>query len=929
LTIETKKINAIIKDKNSNIIFEKRDVEVPENWSTRAGTIAASKYFTYNEASVLAMVDRVVSQIVKWGQEQGYFQDIVEQDRFECKLHDILINQRASFNSPVWFNIGADTGSNQASACQPYNALINTANGLFKIGDIVTQNRRDLVLIGGGKTRRILAVKQNGEKEVLRIKTKAGLTIDVTPNHLIFKGQTWTGKTPPSDNNKLFSRADSLKPGDMLLWSIQPEEFKSKGVVQNWDKKVIEVYESYLAGWLQADGFVGQYNHKTSKSLIVEGMAINQDELYFLETAFTNVFPDIHYKIRECTTINGFKYYRLRAYGEQLRSFVEKFNLLVRGVNMEIPEYLYTHSNTEVILAYLRAWFQADGYSSLSANNRSLRVGLGIISPKITSGIQLLLQRIGIFSRVIRKKELRANRYDLFDLSINVRSEVIKFISCIGFVSKDKIKKLKGQIKEVRSIGRSIGIYRRMTISSIKSLGKQPVYDIQTDTGDYYTNGIRVHNCFILPVEDNMNSILNHTVVEGNIFKGGSGAGINISKLRAKGEKLSNRGEASGPISFMRGWDSFAGSINSGGKVRRSAKLVCMDVDHPDILEFIKCKQHEEDKALILINAGVPAEEAYSTVDFQNTNHSIRVSDDFMKAVLSEGDWPLINRGNKEVAHRMPAKDILRMTAEIAWKTGDPGIQFHDRMNIDNPVPSLDIIRSTNPCSEFSAVDNSSCNLASLNLIKYYNDGEFSWDKFEDDISVIITAMDILVEAADYPTEAVREMTVKTRPLGLGFTNLGALLILMQLPYDSDRARNIAGEITKRMTSAAYRQSVKLSKKLCPFEAFEDNKESCKIIARNLTSRPEQLVNDIEKFGLRNSQLTLLAPTGTISFMMDCDTTGIEPLFALKTTKSLAGGGTLNITPKCIEGAVRKIVGHYPPWQMGEPPELMHIKGMK
>jgi ribonucleoside-diphosphate reductase alpha chain len=447
----------------------------------------------------------------------------------------------------------------------------------------------------------------------------------------------------------------------------------------------------------------------------------------------------------------------------------------------------------------------------------------------------------------------------------------------------------------------------------------------------WFNCGVKENNnqmsaCFILPVEDNMESILQYNHDIGMIFKGGSGCGTNISRLRAKGEPLSNRGYSSGPVSFMRVWDATGSCVKSGGKTRRAASMVCMDTDHPDIVEFIECKADEERKAKILIAQGISPEEAYATVRFQNANHSIRVTDDFMQLAKKQKEidddpgremlkgfgWRLINRGDSTIAAQMNASRILRRTAEIAWETGDPGIQFHDRMNKDNPVPSMGEIRSTNPCSEFSAIDNSSCNLASLNLVKYFDGEDLDHDLFEDDIETIITAMDILIEAADYPTQEIRETTIATRPLGLGFTNLGACLMLMGLPYDSPEARKTASFITREMTSVAYRRSTELAEKLGPFEAFKDNEEQCIQIAKRLVHADhdkyaEGTEERIRKRGLRNSQLTLLAPTGTISWIMDADTTGIEPLYALKSIKTLAGGGTMEIVPGCVEQAVNNL----------------------
>jgi ribonucleoside-diphosphate reductase alpha chain len=809
--------------------------------------------------------------------------------------------------------------------------------------------------------------------------------------------------------------------------------------------------------------------------------------------------------------------------------------------------------------------------------------------------------------------------------------------------------------------------------------------------------------CFIVPVEDSMESILEHNTIEGLIFRGGSGAGCNVSQIRGKGEKLSNKGRTSGPLSFMRIWDTTAGAIKSGGKTRRSAKMVCMDADHPDIMEFINCKKDEENKAKILIDAGMNPEEAYATVAFQNTNHSIRVTDKFMQCVVDDKEWGLINRGDK-VVKQVSARDLLYQTARIAWETGDPGIQFDDRMNKDNPVPSVDTIHGTNPCftgdtristpnglipikelcdlalnkgvispvyteneiismpvaygetgsndilkvtlsdgreikctpnhnwyiegkkieakdleigmpvniftgteikssnlrrslnvkkdindyaiknckkieganfptemtpefaevlghltgdgyvsegssysvgwvfgthkeksqdlddlydrykkvldsffpvntsvnkngckllrynripivkyfidlgfsrckapqkrvpeflfrsdneiiknylrgyfgadgtaygveeehscsincssvskkllqdiqllldifgirsqiklskkagtitfkgqktykthatyrllidvrdlnkfqerigfsvkykndtlefllnnrrerfqykyssvvissiealeekeitynltepinnlvyaqgvliaqcSEFSAIDNSSCNLASLNLIKYWdNEYGFQWDNFEEDIKVLITAMDILVDAADYPTQGIREVTTSTRPLGLGFANLGALLMSLTIPYDSEEARDFASDITRNMTTYAYNQSISLAKKMGSFKHFADNMDANIEIAKRLTG-DTTLASFMEAYGLRNSQLTLLAPCGTIGFMMDCDTTGIEPLFALKTVKTLAGGGVMELDYPCVQEAVKELKKGY------------------
>jgi len=417
-------------------------------------------------------------------------------------------------------------------------------------------------------------------------------------------------------------------------------------------------------------------------------------------------------------------------------------------------------------------------------------------------------------------------------------------------------------------------------------------------------NDNQVAGCFIYGVEDNMEDILEHSKREGLTFKNGSGAGVNVSSLRAKGELLSNRGMASGPISFMRIWDQTANSIKSGGKTRRSAKMVVMDINHPDIEEFIACKLHEEQKALALMASGISHEEAYSTVAFQNANHSVMVTDVFMEAVKDDTDWDLINRGDGKVSKIIKARDLFRKIAEVAHATGDPGIQFYDRINNDNPVPTLGNIVCSNPCAEHVAINNSACNLASLNLVAYLNkDGTFNREQFIEDIYVMITAQDIMINKADYPTVETKQTAIDTRPLGLGFTNLGAYLMLQGLPYDSEEARKEAKSLTLLMTTAAYNISLKLAENVGPFNAYDENNDRCVEIALKLTNNAFSK-QAIKRYGLRNSQLTLLAPTGTISFLMDCDTTGIEPLYALKAQKRLAGGGTMNIAPSCVKDAL-------------------------
>lgn len=439
--------------------------------------------------------------------------------------------------------------------------------------------------------------------------------------------------------------------------------------------------------------------------------------------------------------------------------------------------------------------------------------------------------------------------------------------------------------------------------------------------------------CFINSVQDTMESILELAKTEGMLFKYGSGTGTNFSTLRSSKEKLSGGGVASGPVSFMRGFDAFAGVIKSGGKTRRAAKMVILNVDHPDIIDFIKSKAEEEKKAHILIKAGydpgfnVPGG-AYDSVQFQNANHSVRVTDEFMRAVLEDKEWHTRYVTTGEICDTYRARDIMRMIAEAAWLCGDPGMQFDTTINSWHTCPNTGRINASNPCSEFMFLDDTACNLASLNLMKFRNeDGTFNTEAFRHAVDVFITAQEIIVDNASYPTKAIERNSHDYRPLGLGYANLGALLMSLGLPYDSDEARAYASAITAIMTGEAYRQSALIAKEIGPFKGFELNREPMLGVIRKHMSYvdkidksliPEELFEEAkkvwkeaydlgQKYGYRNSQVTVLAPTGTIGFMMDCDTTGIEPDIALVKYKKLVGGGFLKIVNNTVPLALKKL----------------------
>ena len=437
--------------------------------------------------------------------------------------------------------------------------------------------------------------------------------------------------------------------------------------------------------------------------------------------------------------------------------------------------------------------------------------------------------------------------------------------------------------------------------------------------------------CFINSVQDSMDSIMNLAKTEGMLFKWGSGTGTNFSTLRGSKETLSGGGIASGPVSFMKGFDAFAGVIKSGGKTRRAAKMVILNVDHPDISEFIDCKMKEERKAQVLIEQGYNSAidgEAYGSIFFQNANHSVRVTDEFMQAVEDDRDWWTRNVNDGQPVEKFRAGDLLRRMSESAWQCGDPGMQYDTTVNRWHTCKGTDRIYASNPCSEYMFLDDTACNLASLNLLKFLGpNGQFDVEGFRHAVDVTITAQEILVHNASYPTPKIEQNSHDYRPLGLGYANLGALLLSLGVPYDSDRGRDICGAVTALMTGEAYAQSARMAERMGPFAGYQKNREPMLDVMRmhrdslrpikEENVQPQMLraardswdtaVEHGEKFGYRNSQVSVLAPTGTIGFMMDCDTTGIEPDLALVKHKRLVGGGVIKIVNNTVPMALMRL----------------------
>jgi len=442
--------------------------------------------------------------------------------------------------------------------------------------------------------------------------------------------------------------------------------------------------------------------------------------------------------------------------------------------------------------------------------------------------------------------------------------------------------------------------------------------------------------CFILSVDDQMSSILNWYVEEGTIFKGGSGAGVNLSRIRSSREILAGGGSASGPVSFMRGADASAGTIKSGGKTRRAAKMVILDAVHPDIEDFIWCKVREEDKVRVLEEAGFDVgfdgTDSYS-IQYQNANNSIRVTDEFMAAVAADGDWDLLAVTDGSVVDTVRARELFRQISQAAWECADPGMQFDTTINSWHTASNTGRINASNPCSEYVHLDNSACNLASLNLLKFLDQGDdssaiggFDIEGFGHAVDVVFTAQEILVGNADYPTVPIGENARAFRQLGMGYANLGAMLMALGMPYDSDDGRAVAAAVTSLMTGQAYRASARLADRMGPYAGFEANREpTLGVLERHREAA--ELLDDTtapvivaagreawfeacalaQRVGVRNSQATVLAPTGTIGLLMDCDTTGIEPDLGLVKTKRLVGGGTMSIVNRTVPRALERL----------------------
>jgi ribonucleoside-diphosphate reductase alpha chain len=1063
---------------DGSVVFEAKDVMVPEGWSQVAVDILAQKYFrrkgcdfdhpgslsshTYaaaygpqvprregarGEFDARQVFHRLAGCWTHWGQEHGYFSSPGDAQAFYDELVHMLANQMCAPNSPQWFNTGLHfaygisgppqghfhidpaTGEMRQStsayerpqphACQPWHALVSTPFGPVPIGEIVEQGRTGLeVFDGSGEgtgTTRVVAVKANGTKRVYRIVLKNGVHIEATGDHGVWalddrRGRgAWLEVAELRAGMRLLlstaTRVRSRVPSRVAAGADTAEE--EAGASHS------DVAKAALSGWLLGDGFVGQYAQGTNRSLTVEAMTVNEDEHAFVLDLLERVFPGVHRHERLVESEDPeLDIRRIRLYGEALRPFVEAYQL-GSDAGPRVPSPVL-EGGAEVQTAFLRALFQADGtVRNRMRESRSSDVVLTSVDEDMIRQVQALLLNLGIYARLQRGTETRENRRVPWFLSIGYAEARRRFQDLVGFVSQEKREKLALACSEP-FVGRALPALREEGILRIEQIGAMPVYDIQTESGQYLCQNILIHNCFIQSVDDdlvNPGGIMDLWTREARIFKYGSGTGSNFSRIRGSEEPLSGGGRSSGLMSFLAVGDRAAGAIKSGGTTRRAAKMVCLDADHPDIEAFIDWKVREERKVAMLAagslllgrhwNAMCEAVEgstrrdanpktnealrralarakkdglapgflsqcmsrlvlgdfsrdlgeydatwdgeAYATVGGMNSNNSVRIPDDFMQALEKDGDWYLERRTDGKVAKTLKARDLWKKINHAAWSCADPGLQFDTTINAWHTCPEDGPINASNPCSEYMFLDDTACNLASLNLCAFLTpDGGFDLEGYRHGIRLWTTVLEISVLMAQFPSERIAQLSWDFRTLGLGYANLGAMLMRLGIPYDSVEGSQWCAALSAILTGDAYAASAEMASELGPFPGFQRNREHMLRVIRNhrraaynapveeyeglhivpqgLKGRglPKRVVESArqswdralelgEAHGYRNAQVSVLAPTGTIGLLMDCDTTGVEPDFALVKFKKLAGGGYFKLVNRAIPEALMRL----------------------
>lgn len=975
--------SSIIREPSGQIVFEMKEVEVPNTWSQVATDILAQKYFRkagvpqYNadgvaqtnadgtpvlghEHSMKQVAHRLAGTWRYWGEKYGYFASAADAQVFYDELVFMLISQRVAPNSPQWFNTGLywaygingpaqghyyvnpDNGVLTASvdayshpqphACGRYDTKLFTEEGILNLGDVVDDNRVGIKVFDGEKFVNIIAVKNNGIKKLFRATLKNGNYFEFTDDHLVLTSDKRLSEGGKYDWQELRGILGNKVQQTALEYSAK-----------NNDGDELSIAKAELAGFVVGDGFYGKYG-RNGKTTLFGVITINDDEYAKVAEMFTKIFGRYSSVTKKAISEN---YRIVKLDSKDVDEYVDLYELKNKSLSEKVPNVIMRGSKAEKT-AFLRGLFQADG----CVRNRHSEVRncgdivLTSISEELMHGVQILLLELGIYSNLSQNSENRPSRNQSYQLSISYESERKKYAEVIGFISTEKKEKLVKLNEEVKGNQKS-GLSEE-TVVSIDFIGEEDVFDIQTESGKFCANGVVVHNCFIQSIKDdlvNEGGIMDLWIREARLFKYGSGTGTNFSTLRGTGEKLSGGGTSSGLMSFLKIGDRAAGAIKSGGTTRRAAKMVVLNIDHPDIEEFIDWKVKEERKVAALIAAGYDSAyegEAYQTVSGQNSNNSVRVSQSYLEAVENEKDWNLIGRKHGDVIKTVPARHLWDKIASAAWACADPGVQFDTNINDWHTCPQSGAINASNPCSEYMFLDDTACNLASINLSHYYDIDTLSFDveDFKYTARIWTVVLEISILMAQFPSKEIAQNSYLFRTLGLGYANIGSVLMTAGIPYDSPEAMAYAGTITAIMTAESYSTSAEMAKFLGTFVEYDKNREDMLRVMRNhrraafnakedefenLAVKPMGINPEFvpayllvaareswnktlqlgEQYGFRNAQTTLLAPTGTIGLLMDCATTGVEPDFALVKFKKLSGGGYFKIVNESVPVALR------------------------
>jgi len=1048
---------SMIKNPDGSIVFQNKTVEVPSFWSQTATDILAQKYFkrakipecdesgypikgTKNiggESSVKQVVNRLAGCWRSWGEETNMFASKDDADAFEDELKFMLVNQMVAPNSPQWFNTGlywmygysapsdghfyfdeelgkvvpSDDAYKrpQPHACGRYDTLLFSEQGIIQLGEIVEKDLTGLKVFDGEKFVRIIATKNNGVRTLFRATLSNGNYIDFTDDHPVLSSQKRLKDFGSYEWNYLRDIVGYKVVQSSNLMIAEKNEVFNKNLVSNASSVLVDMesllVDAELAGWVVGDGYFGQYGKTTMFGVIT----INGDEFSHVSSLFEKKFGSFTFTTKREISPD---YKIIRHDFKEVTDFVLEYNLNKNSFTASVPQKILS-SPKVVQSAFLRSLFQADGCVRIrKENNRnSGDIVLSTISEKLAHQTQAMLLNLGIYSRVSLCNDSRSNRHPLYQIVISYFSERKKFEEFIGFISAEKKEKLA--LLNSLVIGKNKKPVSEETVVSIEEIGVETVYDIQTESGKFSANGVVVHNCFIQHVKDSLmeeGGIFDLIRREGRLFKHGSGTGTNFSTLRGKGESLSGGGISSGLMSYLKIYDTVAGSIKSGGTTRRAAKMVALDIDHPEIKEFIDWKMEEEKKVADMVAGskvcnkyingvmkiafeskeidpekspalkfaikkavanGVPLNyvfralqlasqgkssmtikeynthfegDAYYTVAGQNSNNSVVIPNSFFDALDKGANWNLTWRTNGKICETLPAKTLWDKICFAAWNCADPGVMFYSTINEWHTCPANGPIRSSNPCSEYFFLDNSACNLASINLKKFLDIdlGKFKTKEFMHAVRLWTIVLEISIVMAQFPAKEIADITYKTRSLGLGYANIGSVLMLLGKPYDSEDGRSIAASITSLMSAVSYKTSAEMAAAFGPFKEFEKNKENMLRVISNhrtaaysfddskyvgLTIKPQKFddgkcqkdivvearaawddaLKNGKEFGFRNAQVTLLAPTGTIGLLMDCDTTGLEPDFALVKFKKLAGGGYFKIINNSVPFALKNL----------------------